>query len=73
MFCLVNVWLTPPVVYASGLYQTRRSAYGLSAKWDVRLQILCVGADHCALPHLSEFHLVLDVGLHAVFVYKSSA
>ncbi len=27
MFCLVFVWFIPPVVYASGLHQTRRSAH----------------------------------------------
>ena len=73
MFCLVSVWLIPPVVYASGLHQTRRSAYGLSAKWDVRLQILRVGADRCVRPRLTDFPLVLSVGLHGVFGYKSSA
>ncbi len=26
LFCLMSVWLTPPVVYASGLHRTRRSA-----------------------------------------------
>ena len=31
MFCFVSVWLIPPVVYASGLHQTRRSANATSA------------------------------------------
>ncbi len=31
LFCLVSVWLTPPVVYASGLHRTRRSARYVSA------------------------------------------
>ena len=31
MFCLVSVWFIPPVVYASGLHQTRRSAHATSA------------------------------------------
>ncbi|MFM7187251.1 MAG: hypothetical protein ACKO14_05495, partial [Armatimonadota bacterium] len=30
-FCLVSVWLTAPVVYASGLHRTRRSARYVSA------------------------------------------
>ncbi len=35
-FCLVSVSLTPPVVYASGLPQTRRSATALSVEPDFR-------------------------------------
>ena len=39
-FCPMSDWLTPPVVYASGLHQTRRSANATSAESDVLIQIL---------------------------------
>jgi hypothetical protein len=80
MFCLVNVWRTPPVVYASGLHRTRRSARDVGLLDDETrcwqscrcMKILCVGADRCVRPCLPDFPLVLDVRLHFVFSSKSS-
>jgi hypothetical protein len=47
--------------------------FGYWASRRVQLQILRVGADRRVRPRLSDFHMVLDVGLHCVFGYKSSA
>jgi len=80
LFCLVPDRLTLPVVYASGLHGTRRSARDVGLLDDETrcwqscrcMKILCVGADRCVRPLLPDFPLVLDVRPQFVFSSKSS-